>query len=198
MPVQISPVQRNILIEEVLVQANLALEAYSRLRGLVANLETRQRRECWAHVHSLLAHTAMISKFMKPVSNSEVSQARAKTLKNTLNVDDASPIFSRNARNNTEHLDERIDAWINTGPERVLETVFDNRDAFDFLYRHDTVDPRRWFVKRVYLIAEGIFMSEGKAGVEEVNIEALRFEIFQIQKAAQEFLAEDTVVVRLG
>jgi hypothetical protein len=198
MPIQISAVHRNILVEEVLVQANLALGAYGELRRLVTNPETRQRRDCWAHMQSLLAHTAMISKFMNPPNNSAVSRARAKTLRDAFGVEDRSPIFSRSARNNVEHLDERIDKWISTGPERVLEMAFDNREGYDFLNRPEAGEQRRWFVKRVYLVAEDVFMSEGREGIEDIDLAALSTELRRIRETAQDFLARDEAVVRLG
>jgi hypothetical protein len=196
MPIEISPVHRNLLIEEVLVQTYLAIEAYNRLRETVANENTRQRREVWAYVQSALSHTAMISKYMNPNSNSALSKARASVLKASLEVVEASPIFSRNARNNVEHLDERIDLWIETGPERMLESVFVSRENYEFLNRSEE-ELRGWFIKRVYLIDEDTFISQGKNGLEEIDLAALMNEVRRIEQTAVHVLSEDSTVTRV-
>jgi hypothetical protein len=196
MPIEISPVHRNLLIEEVLVQTYLAIEAYNRLRETVANENTRQRREVWAYVQSALSHTAMISKYMNPNSNSALSKARASVLKASLEVVEASPIFSRNARNNVEHLDERIDLWIETGPERMLESVFVSRENYEFLNRSQE-ELRGWFIKRVYLIDEDTFISQGKNGLEEIDLAALMNEVRRIEQTAVRVLSEDSTVTRV-
>jgi hypothetical protein len=196
MPIEISPVHRNLLVEEVLVQTNLAVEAYNRLREIVANADTRQRREVWAFVQSVLSHTAMISKYMMPSSNSPLSAARADELKALLVVDNASPVFSRNARNNVEHLDERLDLWIEAGDQRMLECVFVSRDEYDFLNRPEG-EERTWFTKRVYLVDEDTFMSEGRNGLEKIDLAELLAEVRRIMQVAERFLAEDNAVVRV-
>ncbi|WP_044036475.1 hypothetical protein [Octadecabacter arcticus] len=196
MPIEISPVHRNLLIEEVLVQTYLAIEAYNRLRETVANENTRQRREVWAYVQSALSHTTMISKYMNPNSNSALSKARASVLKASLEVVEASPIFSRNARNNVEHLDERIDLWIETGPERMLESVFVSRENYEFLNRSEE-ELRGWFIKRVYLIDEDTFISQGKNGLEEIDLAALMNEVRRIEQTAVRVLSEDSTVTRV-
>ena len=196
MPIEVSPVHRNLLVEEVLVQTNLAVEAYNRLRETVANAETRQQREVWAFVQSALSHTAMISKYMKPSNNSPLSTARADELKALLLVGEASPVFSRNARNNVEHLDERLDLWIEAGDQRMLECVFVSREEYDFLNRPEARE-RRYFIKRVYLIDEDTFMSEGRNGLEEIDLAELMAEVRRIKQVAERFLAEDNAVVRV-
>lgn len=196
MPIEISPAHRNLLVEEVLVQTNLAVEAYTRLRETVSNAETRQRREVWAFVQSALSHSAMISKYMSPVRLSPLTTVRAQTLKELLNVAEASPVFSRNARNNVEHLDERLDLWISVGGERMLECVFDSRESYDFRNRPEAGE-RRLFTKRVYLIDEDTFISQGQEGLEEINLAELMTEILRIQHVAKSFLAKDNAIVRV-
>ena len=159
MSIEISPAHRNLLVEEVLVQAHLAIEAYIRLRKTVANAETRQRREVWAFIQSALSHTAMMSKYMDPPKKSQLSKARAKALKELLVVDKTSPVLSRKARNNVEHLDERLALWLSAGEKPIDEFVFVSRKDSDYLIPPEAGERRR-FVKRVYLIDEDTFMSE--------------------------------------
>ena len=197
MSIEISRVQRNLLVEEVLVQINLAVEAYTRLHETVAKVETRQRREVWAFVQSALSHTAMISKYMSPSNkNSALSVGRAEALKGLLVVAEESPVFSRNARNNVEHLDERLDLWIGAGGGPLLERVFDSRKDYEYLNPPEAGE-RRHFIKRVYLIDEDTFMSEGHNGLEEINLKELMTEILRIERVAECFLAEDDAVVRV-
>jgi hypothetical protein len=138
----------------------------------------------------------MISKYMNPNSNSALSKARASVLKASLEVVEASPIFSRNARNNVEHLDERIDLWIETGPERMLESVFVSRENYEFLNRSEE-ELRGWFIKRVYLIDEDTFISQGKNGLEEIDLAALMNEVRRIEQTAVHVLSEDSTVTRV-
>lgn len=109
MSIQIFSVHRNIFVDEVLVQVNLALGAQVELRRLVANPATGRRRGCWAHIQSLLAHAAVISKFMRPATKSEFSHARATMLKTALGVKKESIIFRKSAKNHVEHLNNGID-----------------------------------------------------------------------------------------
>lgn len=138
----------------------------------------------------------MISKFMKPPSKSQLSAERASSLKELLKVEEDSPVFSRNARNNVEHLDERIDLWIETGGTKMLECVFDSRQNYDFLNRPSS-DQRSWFTKRVYLIADDTFLSAGRSGVEEINMKLLMDEVRRIKQVAECFLKEDSTITRL-
>lgn len=193
---EVSKSHLNLLVEEVLVQTNLFLQAYTRLRETVANEETRQRREVWAFVQSALSHAAMISKYLRPSKVSALSEARAEALKKLLEVAEESPVFSRNARNNVEHLDERLDLWIEKGGERMLECVFDSRGSYDYLNPTEA-GKRRWFTKRVYLIDEDTFMSEGRCGLEEIQLAKLMVEILRMQQVAERFLLEDTAIVRI-
>ena len=119
-------------------------------------------------------------------------------LKTTLDVNEGSQIFSRSARNNVEHLDERIDNWITAGPERLLEMVFDNRKRYEFLYRPEVGEQCRWFLRRVYLVEEDVFISQGREGVEEIDLAALTAELCRIKHAAHDFLACDEAVNRLS
>lgn len=190
---QIHAVQKHVLVEEVAIQANLALGAYHALRMLAEDHETRKRRALWAHVQSLLAHTAMISKFMKPSTSTEIASIRANTLKAILDLGDGSPIFCRSARNNVEHLDERIDIWL-ASEKDILESVFENRGDYDYINKPENGEERRWFVRRVYLINEDVFISEGKHDVEEVDLAALATELRRIRDTADAYLDSDEAI----
>ena len=190
---QINPLKIYVLVEEVAIQANLALMAYQELRRLAENPETRQRRELWAYVQSLLAHTAMISKFMKPIRNVGLASIRAILLKALLNLEDDSPVFCRGVRDNVEHLDERIDTWL-ASEKSILESVFENRGVYDYLNMPENGEERRWFVRRVYLINEDVFISEGRQDLEEIDLTVLATELRRIRDKADAYLDSDQAI----
>ena len=197
MTIEISSVARNILVEEILIQADLTLAAHARVRKLTLDLETKDNRLVWGGIQSLLNHAAMISKILLPdtSNNKYVRYERSRKLKETLNVKDQSLLLRRTVRNNVEHLDDRLDAWIEQGSTRLLEATFENRSGYDFLNKNG----RRWFVKRVYLVAEDVFLTEGQkgSGIDEICIADLIVEIRQVRKQAQDCLDRDGSVVRL-
>ena len=54
MPIEISSVARNILVEEILIQADLTLAAHARVRELTLDLENKDNRLVWGG-HSVFA-----------------------------------------------------------------------------------------------------------------------------------------------
>ena len=120
----------------------------------VKNEETRQTRTVWFHLTSFLSHAAMISKLVSPISPRGVKIERMNLLQEALNIENNSEILPRNARDNVEHFDERIDNWIGADSSTLLEVVFPNRAGYDFM----NVDEKR--VKRILLLDELIFISE--------------------------------------
>ncbi|MBN2965336.1 hypothetical protein JWV37_11135 [Sulfurospirillum sp. T05] len=120
----------------------------------VNNEETRQTRTVWFHLTSFLSHAAMISKLVSPISPRDVKAERMNLLQEALNIESNSEVLPRNARDNVEHFDERIDNWVGTDSSTLLEVVLQNRTGYDFM----NVDAKR--VKRLLLLDELIFISE--------------------------------------
>jgi len=181
--------QGYVLIEEVLIQAALALEAHDKFKRGVANCEARQSHKNWMHMQSTLTHTAMISKMLSPPRKSDVANLRSQYLMRTLNVDVSSILLDRTARNNVEHLDERLDRWISVGPKRIMQQVFEDRSEYDHLMSSKTDGTRRWFVRRAYILDEDCFLSECRDGnIDKVNFTQLRDELTRIRCLAETFL----------
>ena len=199
MPVTLLPHQKNLLVEEVFIQASLAISASTEIERLVANFETRNNRELWLHIQSFLNHAAMISKFFKcPQDCTEVTRARTEALMDIFEVEDTSPVLSRNARNNVEHLNDRFDRWLSVNQNQsMVEIVLDDREEYNFLYNPENGEQGDWFVKRAYLVKEGTFLSEGSNEVEEANIRDFCTELWRIRNIALKFLENDNSVTRI-
>lgn len=149
----------------------------------VKNEETRQTRIVWFHLTSFLSHAAMISKLVSPISPRGVKIERMNLLQEALNIESNSEVLPRNARDNVEHFDERIDNWIGADSSTLLEVVFPNRVGYDFM----NVDEKR--VKRILLLDELIFISETRnADKFELKLQPLFDEVKRIGNEAEAWI----------
>jgi len=127
-------------------------------KDALANPDLRQTRIVWFHLSAFLAHAAMISKYLSPINPNGIKRDRMKALREKLNVDAESEVLSRDARDNIEHFDERIDNWVSADASAILEIVLDDRAVYDYLSSYE----KR--IKRVLLENELIFISEKRDG----------------------------------
>lgn len=149
----------------------------------LAHHETMQSRLVWFHLASFLSHVGMISKLVSPISNGATANARGVALKTSLNIVAASEILPRNARDNTEHFDERIDNWVSANATDILEIVFPDRDGYDYLRG----DEKR--VRRVLLRKEHVFISENRDGTTfELELRPLIQEVKRIGDEATDWI----------
>jgi hypothetical protein len=100
----------------------------------------------------------MVSKFLDPIRPNPRKKKRGKALRAHLNVPDDSAILPRDARNNLEHIDERIDRWVRRGDTKILEMVFEDRAGFDYICEQKVA------VRRVLIADEMVFISEDENG----------------------------------
>jgi hypothetical protein len=164
-----------------------ALGAHLDFQNLLATLgvaETQQTRLVWFHLTSFLHHTAMISKFVNPISKHRVAIARGKALRAALDVKQGSEVLPRHARDNVEHFDERIDRWIDgRSSHTILEVVLPNREGYDFL----RVGNKR--IKRVLIADCLIFVSEAKDSSKfELSLRPVYEEVARIGGAAENWM----------
>ncbi|WP_340104906.1 hypothetical protein [Rhodohalobacter sp. 8-1] len=160
--------------------------AFKALIDAINNSETRQTRLVWFHLSSFLAHAAMISKYLSPINPRGTKIDRMNELRDKLNVDIDSEVLPRNARDNIEHFDERIDNWVGS-ENTILEIVLDNRRAFDYL------DVNSKNVKRVLLQEELIFVSEKRDESKfELELEPLITEIRRIGEEATSWIDDSS------
>ena len=75
-----------------------------------------------------------------------------------LGVKDDSAFLPRAARDNLEHIDERIDRWVKNGQTKILEMVLDDRAGFEYLAKDDVA------VRRVLILSDMVFVWEDCAG----------------------------------
>ena len=155
---------------------------FNNLLQSLSSHETRQTRIVWLHLSSFLSHAAMISKYLAPINPRGVKRDRMKILGDKLNVGDDSNVLPRDARDNIEHFDERIDTWVGRDGA-ILEVVLDNRARFDYLRVNEK------YVKRVLLQEELIFVSEKRDGSKfELELGPLFEEIKRIGEEATNWI----------
>jgi len=163
-----TPEQLHIYTEETYIHAQLALSNYQTLLNIVNDLNSRQSREAWMFLQSFLSHFGMVSKLLyAPSSRQQISKDRARDLRTHLETDTNSALNDRDARNAVEHLDERMDNWLESEGKGILESVCENREEYDYL------DKSRWVVRRVYLIDESVFITEERDGPKEMALEPI-------------------------
>lgn len=169
-----TPEQLHCYTEEVWLHAKIALREFDQLEALLNNPMTRQHREVWVVLQAFLTHAGMVSKLLSPPSSAPVSRHRGRILSQHLNVAASSPILNRDARNAIEHLDERMDNWLKGGHSGFLESVFQNRNEMNYLALS------QWCVRRVLLLDEMVFVTQGKNNREETELLPLRDELCRI------------------
>ena len=95
-----------IFQQQVLLQCQFfQLAAYD----LNASLVTKDRTRSWHAIQSMLTATACIAKALWGQSGGKAEERRA--LRESIGVDDDSPLRNCTMRNNFEHIDERIERW---------------------------------------------------------------------------------------
>lgn len=160
---------------------------FEQLQAALADPETRQTRIVWFHLTGFLSHAAMISKYLSPINPSGVKQARMNALRSKLSVDDSSDILPRNARDNVEHFDERIDNWVGQEGQTILEIVLDDRSGYQYL----RADQKR--IKRVLLEKEMTFISENRDGSKsELSLHPLAEEARRIADEAEKWVLNES------
>lgn len=158
--------------------------AYCELLRTLGSHEERQTRFVWFHLTSMLHHAAMISKFLRPISKTtSKATARGETLRRNLHVAETSVVLSRDARDNVEHFDERLDNWVDNASPAVLEIVLDDREDYDSL----RVAEKR--VRRLLIADQLIFVSERKDSTKfELKLQPLHEEVQRIGREAAEWI----------
>ena len=130
-----------------------------------------------------LSHFGMVSKLLyAPSSRRKISSDRARSLRTHLETDIHSALNDRNARNAVEHLDERMDNWLEASDKGILECVFEAKDKYDFL------DKEKWIVRRVYLIEKAVFITEEDDGPREMPLQPIVDELWRLNNLCREKL----------
>lgn len=152
---------------------------FTNLLQSLGNQDTCQTRIVWFHLTSFLAHAAMISKYLSPINPRGLTKDRIDLLREKLHIEDGSDVLPRDARDNVEHFDERIDNWVGDNAKTILEIVLDGRPDYNYL----RADESR--VKRILLQNEMIFISEKRDGSKfELSLQPLFEEVKRIGNEA--------------
>ena len=146
-------------MQEISMHAYGAEVDMKRIYELLANPETIQSRLVWFHLASFLSHVGMISKLVSPISRNAMASARGAVLKAALNVAATSEVLPRNARDNTEHFDERIDNWVSANAGNIIEIVLPDQDGYNYL-RGNEKRVRRVLLKQEFVFILKIVMDE--------------------------------------
>lgn len=169
-----------------------ARREYHGLLAVLSDIQTQQSRLVWFHLTSFLHHAAMISKFLAPISKGEVTLARRAALRGALSVAADSEVLSRDARDNMEHFDERIDRWIEDKHPTIIEIVLPDRESYEYL---GIADKR---VKRLLVADELVFISERKDGTKfELALRPVYEEIGRIGRASDKWIGHNSPYVFL-
>ena len=162
-------------MQEISMHAYGAEVDMKRIHELLDRHDTIQSRLVWFHLASFLSHVGMISKLVSPISRDPATNARGAALKAALNVAATSEVLPRNARDNTEHFDERIDNWVSANATDIMEIVLPDRGGYDYLRG----DEKR--IRRVLLNQELIFISENRDGSKfELELKPMVQEVARI------------------
>ena len=168
-------------IHEIIMHCFGAERSFHELNKLINLQEYKQSRYVWFALNSFLSHSAMVSKYLYPTN--KLNSTRGIKLREILELVESSELISREARNNIEHFDERIDNWVSLDTNNILEIVLENRKAFEF------IKGRKKRVKRLLLKEELIFISENKDSSQlELELNPIHKELLKINKKAIEWL----------
>jgi len=97
-----------IFLYEVTNQCSFALMAFEDLKQA---LDSNDALRIWYFIHAFLTATGNISKLLWPI---ERYRKRGAKLRESLGVEDNSPLKKREFRNYLEHFDERLEDWAKT------------------------------------------------------------------------------------
>lgn len=171
-------------MQEICMHSLGASREYHLLEEVLYDEQTKQTRIVWFHLTSFLSHAAMISKYLSPISKNTKAIARKQVLRAHLGVAGASEVLQRDARDNVEHFDERLDNWVAGNNQSILEIVLPNRESYNYL----EVNEKR--VKRVLLLQEMIFISENRDESKfHLNLVPLHAEVQRIGISAENWIS---------
>lgn len=172
-------------IQDIAMHCYGASIYFNNLLEAISDPEIRQTRIVWFNLISFLSNTAMISKYISPTSPmDDIKQERKNRIIKALQINQNSPIFDRETRDNIEHFDERIDNWVKDDAKNIIEIVSD-RNTYNFIVN------RGKRIKRFLVMEELLFISENRQGNRtELYLEPLEKENQYIFKNAEKWLNE--------
>jgi hypothetical protein len=115
--------KRLLFLLEIETQARFALRAARDLKRAVnrALFHHGKTESIWYATQAFLVASANVSKLLW--GSSERSSTERRPIRELLGVEDDSPLRSRSLRNHFEHIDERIDRWIDRTADELATSV---------------------------------------------------------------------------
>ncbi len=130
---------------EIRKQIDTALRAYARIKKVCAtryegplntDLEAQLTMQVQDDLHAFFSSVGVIAKILDPHPKKiskfyDQSLARGEALRNALQVGLKSKILDRSVRDGLEHIDERIDEYLETNPSVIYESWIIERVGHD-------------------------------------------------------------------
>ncbi|MEX2125960.1 MAG: hypothetical protein WD795_18870 [Woeseia sp.] len=166
-----------VYLQEIKTQCNSVLFALEQFNMRIGEINQPHKpdgrntpnSEVFRALHSLLTHTAIISRLLFPSRKRDgYAQQRGRKLRGVLKVDKSSPIADRSLRDHLEHYDERLDQWVqsasraiatdnihpkdmgpNVAPESTLRTYLTDSREFFFMGHTYEIVPLVCEVRRI-------------------------------------------------
>jgi hypothetical protein len=115
---------------------DLAVKAFARFREIADEGEDAARAS--VYLNSALSNCASIARYFDPPRKHPFTPARSKLLREIYEIDENSALLNRDLRNFVEHLDERIDVWLESNPVGPIipSTVFAHHSVVDDGFGH--------------------------------------------------------------
>jgi hypothetical protein len=152
---------RSVYLRELARQCEFALFAIGRLNAALQSLgqpnSQAAQTEVFRSLHSFLAHASNASRILWPPSarrrkgesdgifkmRRARTEERGRTLRNTVGLDDGTPLKDRTLRDHLEHFDERIAEWDETSERKNY--VQDTIGPPNAIVGIDPGDAMRWY-----------------------------------------------------
>lgn len=109
-----NPLQKMVLIGEIVLQSKIAFRAAERLQD---TSDKSDQVEVWCSIQSILCAAGNISKILKPINKD--NKARGEKLRQLLKIEDSNPLLDRTFRNHFEHYDDRIEEYFSNSSQGV-------------------------------------------------------------------------------
>lgn len=114
----------------------LAVTAFSMFREIAD--EGQDATKASICLNSALSNCASIARYFDPSRKHAFTPVRSKLLREIYKIDETSVLLDRNLRNFVEHLDERIDVWLESDPVGPIipSTIFAHHSIVDEGFGH--------------------------------------------------------------
>lgn len=115
---------------------HLAVMAFAMFREIADQGEDAVKASIY--LNSALSNCAAIARYFDPSRKYAFTEVRTHYLRQAYGIDEKSVILDRNLRNFIEHLDERIDIWLESDPAGPIipSTIFASNSIVDDGFGH--------------------------------------------------------------